>query len=76
MTKFGYKLIAKTNTSLKKINIIKYFENLTVRLHVLYTFNTHVKFCINQMLFTIWSINLFCIILDYKTCNLNNWLMA
>ena len=53
MTKFGYKLIAKTNTSLKKINIIKYFENLTVRLHVLYTFNTHVKFCINQMLFTI-----------------------
>ena len=24
-----------------------YFENLTVRLHVLYALNTYVKFCVN-----------------------------
>ena len=35
------------------------FENLTVRLHVLYILNTHVKFRSNRMLFTIRSINLF-----------------
>ena len=34
-------------------------ENLTVELHFLYIFNTHVKFRLNQMLFTIRSINLF-----------------
>ena len=34
------------------------FENLTVRLHVLYILNTHVKFRSNRMLFT-RSINLF-----------------
>jgi len=38
---------------LKKINIAKYFKILTIRLHVLYTLNTHGKFCTNQMLFTI-----------------------
>ena len=44
-----------------------YFENLTIELHVLYILNTHVKFCVNWMLFTISSINLFLyIILNYK----------
>ena len=44
-----------------------FFENLTIELHVLYILNTHVKFCVNWMLFTISSINLFLyIILNYK----------
>ena len=34
-------------------NITSYFENLTVKLHVLYILNIHVKFCVNQILFTI-----------------------
>jgi len=36
-----------------------YFKNLTIELHVIYVFKTHVKFHANQMLFTIQSINLF-----------------
>ena len=44
----GYNLVTKlTITSISKINITSYFENLTVQLYVLYTLNTHVKFCIN-----------------------------
>ena len=44
-----------------------YFEILIIELYVFYTFKTHVKFHVNQMLFTIRSINLFLyIILDYK----------
>ena len=35
------------------------FENPIVGLHVLYILNMHVKFCLNQMLFTIPLINLF-----------------
>ena len=38
-------------------------------MHVLYALNTHVKFCVNWILFTIWSIRLYfnlCIILNYK----------
>ena len=35
------------------------FKNQTVGLHVFYVFNIHIKFCINQILFTIQSINLF-----------------
>ena len=34
-----------------------YFENLTIRLDVLYVFNMHANFYTNQMLFTIRSIN-------------------
>ena len=34
------------------------FENITVGLHALYVLKTHVKFCLNWMLFTIQSINL------------------
>ena len=33
------------------------FENLTVRLHILYALNMHIKFRSNRMLFTIRSIN-------------------
>ena len=40
-------------TLLNIINIITYFENLTIGLHVLYTFNTRVKFYVNRILFTI-----------------------
>ena len=36
-----------------------YFENLIFRLHILYVININVKFCINQILFTIQSLNLF-----------------
>ena len=44
-----------------------YFENLLVELHVFNIFKTHFKFHINQMLFTIKSINFFlCIILYCK----------
>ena len=39
--------------------LLKYFENLTIKLHVLYSLNTHVKFCVNQILFTIRSISLY-----------------
>ena len=46
-------VIKLTITSLNKINITSYFENLTVQLYVIYTLNTHVKFCINYILFTI-----------------------
>ena len=49
--------------------MIIYFKNLIVRLYVLYTINTYVKFLVNRMLFTIQFINLFfhaCIILNYK----------
>ena len=35
------------------------FENITVKFHILYVLNTHVKFCSNWMLFTIQSIKLF-----------------
>ena len=34
-------------TSFKKINITKYFENLTIGLHILYALNTYDKFCAN-----------------------------
>ena len=27
------------------MNIIIYFRNLTVKLHILYALNTHIKFC-------------------------------
>ena len=44
---------------INKINTIIYFENLTVELHVFYALNTHVKFCVNQISFTIWFISLY-----------------
>ena len=36
-----------------------YFKNLSVGLHILYVVNTHIKFHVNRMLFTIQFINLF-----------------
>ena len=36
-----------------------YFENLTIRLYILYIINTHIKFYVNQVLFTIRLINFF-----------------
>ena len=43
-----------------------YFENLTIRLYILYIINTYIKFYVNQVLFTIRFINFFlCIILYY-----------
>ena len=34
-----------------------YFENFTIGLHILYVLNMHANFHINQILFTIQSIN-------------------
>ena len=48
-----------TITPTKKININIFFENLTVKLHVFYVLNTHIKFHVSQMLFIIRSTNLF-----------------
>ena len=46
-------------TLLNIINIIIYFENLIAKLHVLYAFDTHIKFCVNQILFIIEFIRLY-----------------
>ena len=46
-------------TLLNIINIIIYFEYLIAKLHVFYAFNTHVKFCVNKILFTIGFIRLY-----------------
>ena len=32
--------------------MVIYFENLEVKLHVIYILNTHIKFYANQILFT------------------------
>ena len=53
------KLVVFLGYNLNKINITIYFKNLTVELHVLYTLNTHVKFYVNWILFTVWFINLY-----------------
>ena len=55
MIKFSYKIgySLSLQLPLKKINIITYFENLTVKLHILYALNINVKFCANRILFTI-----------------------
>ena len=37
------------------------FENLTIEFHVSFVLNMHIKFRSNQILFTMWSMNLFCI---------------
>ena len=49
----------KATTLVNIIIITKYFENLTVRLHILYALNIYVKFCDNQILFTILFIRLY-----------------
>ena len=53
-------VVAQSYTSFKKKkNIAIYFENLIIGLHILYALIKHVKFCTNQLLFTIQSINFF-----------------
>ena len=49
--KIGYKPMTTSPTT--KIYKVTYFEKITVRLHVLYVLNKHIKFHVNQMLFTI-----------------------
>ena len=39
--------------------MVIYFKNLTVKLQVLNILNTHIKFHVNQILFSIQSINLY-----------------
>ena len=46
-------MLSKAITLLNKINITTYFKNITIELHVFYVLNTHVKFCVNRILFTI-----------------------
>ena len=46
---------------IEKISMFIYFESLSARVLVLYVFNMHIKFHVNQTLFTIRSINLFLI---------------
>jgi len=38
-------LIVVSITSIKKIDMNIYFENLTDELHIIYAFNTYVKCC-------------------------------
>ena len=55
-------VVAQSHTSFikkKKKYKTTYFENLIVGLHALYALIKHVKFCTNQLLFTIQSINFF-----------------
>ena len=55
--------------------MVKYFENLIFKLHVLYILKTQVKFDVNHILFTIRSIKLFLyIILDYKNSKFKYWI--
>ena len=37
----------QTTIPSKKINIVTYFENLTIELYVFYVLNMHIKFYIN-----------------------------
>ena len=50
-------------------NIVIYFENLNVGLYVVCILNIYVKFQVNRIIFTEWSISfllLLYIIIDYK----------
>ena len=82
MIKFSNKidwiLRVKTTILFNKINITTYFINLTVELHIFYAPNTHVKFCVNWILFTIWSISLYFIHnLNYKNLKFKQgWSLA
>jgi len=52
-------LYPKATTPTKKINIVKYFENLIIGLYIVCVLNAHVKFPTYRILFNIQSINLF-----------------
>ena len=51
----------------KQIYMATYFENLTIKLHVLYVLKTNVKFHVNQMLFTIQSISIYIFIYNFRS---------
>ena len=51
------------------IYIYIYLKKKTVRMHILYILNTHIKFIANQILFTIRLINLF-FMLNFRLQNL------
>ena len=53
------KILKKKKLQTCQINRTIYFENLFIRLHILYVLHTHVKFRVNQMLFNSRSINVF-----------------
>ena len=46
-------IVTKAKILLNIIHSTTYFENLIVKLHVLYVINTNIKFCVNWILFTI-----------------------
>ena len=46
-------------TPIEKINMFIYFGNLFAGVPILYVYSMHIKFHVNQLLFTIRSINLF-----------------
>ena len=48
-----------TTTPTEKISMFIYFESLSTGVLVFYVLNMHIKFHVNQTLFTIRSINLF-----------------
>ena len=51
-----YNCVTMNNsTSSNNFLLDKYFKNLAFELHVDYVYNTHTKFCINWILFTISS---------------------
>ena len=60
MNKVVYKLSCNQWLQLLLKNLTwLYIKNLIVKLHILYVFNTHVKFRVNKILFTILSITFF-----------------
>ena len=52
-------MIHQQRQSLTNNNMATNFENLSVRLYVLYVLNIYIKFCVNRILFNIQFINLF-----------------
>ena len=55
-------------TSPNNLLLNSYFENFTVRLHVLYVFNMHVNFYI--YIYIYMGIKLACMLKTCRTCNL------
>ena len=57
---FIFKLVERGFSNLSYIFTLDVnHENLTIECYVLYVINMHTKFLLNQILFTIRSINLF-----------------
>ena len=49
---FNKKILSKATTNFVAKHFYP-FESLIIKLHILYTFNTYVKFCVNKILFII-----------------------